>query len=227
MSLRHALLAILAAKPMTGYDLVKYFDGTVAYLWSAPHSQIYPELRRMERDGLLDVEVVPRGERAEKRVYVINDAGRAELHEWSTQLMGYQPERDVYRLRAAHFEFSSYRAARRQLQEHLNHYTRALHDWQQMVGDVEARQVPLLRQRLTQRPEAEHEAIVAFKRFAFRGEVAKAEAEIAWAKEGLELIDDLEGRGVPLWRADDDLPESEPAEDAAQALPGATRQKPS
>jgi len=76
---------------------VKYFDGTVAYVWSAPHSQIYPELRRMERDGLLDVEVVPRGERAKKRVYVITDAGRAELHSWSTELATYQPERDVYR----------------------------------------------------------------------------------------------------------------------------------
>jgi DNA-binding PadR family transcriptional regulator len=199
VSLRHALLAILTAKPMTGYDLVKYFDGTVAYVWSAPHSQIYPELRRMERDGLLDVEVVPRGERAEKRVYVINDAGCAELQGWSTQLAAYQPERDVYRLRAAHFEFSTYEAARRQLREHLNHYTKALHDWQQMISDVEARRVPLMQQRLLQRPEPEHEPIVAFKRFAFRGEVAKAETEIAWAKEGLALLDDLEKRGVPLW----------------------------
>ena len=178
---------------------MKYFDGTVAYVWSAPHSQIYPELRRMERDGLLDVEVVPRGERAKKRVYVITDAGRAELHSWSTELATYQPERDVYRLRAAHFEFSSYEAARRQLREHLNHYTKALLAWRQMVSDVEARTVPLLQQRLLQRPESEHEPIVAFKRFAFRGEVAKAEAEIAWAKEGLALLDDLEQRGVPLW----------------------------
>lgn len=199
MSLRHALLAILTAKPMTGYDLVKYFDGAQAYVWSAPHSQIYPELRRMERDGLLDVEVVPRGERAEKRVYVINDAGAAELQEWASQLAAYQPERDVYRLRAAHFEFSSYEAARRQLREHLNHYTKALHDWQQIVTDVDARRVPLLQQRLIQRPESEHEAIVAFKRFAFHGEVAKAKTEIAWAEEGLALLDDLEQRGVPLW----------------------------
>jgi DNA-binding PadR family transcriptional regulator len=219
VSLRHALLAILTAKPMTGYDLVKYFDGTVAYVWSAPHSQIYPELRRMERDGLLDVEVVPRGERAEKRVYVINEAGRAELQGWSTELAAYQPERDVYRLRAAHFEFSSYDAARRQLREHLNHYTKALHDWQQMVSDVEALRVPLLQQRLLQRPEPEHEPIVAFKRFAFRGEVAQAETEIAWAEEGLALLDDMEQRGVPLWG------QGEPgnSEDAAAAGERTTR----
>lgn len=199
MSLRHALLAILTAKPMTGYDLVKYFDGTINYVWSAPHSQIYPELRRMERDGLLDVKIVPRGERAEKRVYEINEEGLGELRSWSTVLAGYQPERDVYRLRAAHFELSTYEAARRQLREHVNHYTKLMRDWQQLISDLEARRVPLLRERLHRRPESEHEAIVAFKQFAFRGEVTKAQAEIAWAEEGLELLDDLEARGAQLW----------------------------
>jgi len=184
---------------MTGYDLVKYFDGSVAYVWSAPHSQIYPELRRMESDGLLDVEVLPRGERAEKRLYVVNDAGLAELRRWSLEPATYLPERDPYRLRAAHFEFASYDAARLQLQEHLNHFTRALHDWEQMVRGVETKRVALLQRRLADRPEPEHEAIQAFRRFAFRGEVAKAKFEIAWAKEGLALLDDLEARGVALW----------------------------
>lgn len=53
--------------------------------------------------------------------------------------------------------------------------------------------------RLRQRPRAEYEAIVEFKRFAFRGESAKARAEIDWAEEGLALLDRLEGEGVPFW----------------------------
>ncbi|MFI6833620.1 PadR family transcriptional regulator [Kribbella sp. NPDC050241] len=199
MSLRHALLAVLTAEPMTGYDLVKYFDGSVAYVWSAPHSQIYPELRRMEGDGLLDVEVVPRGERAEKRLYAVNEAGLAELRRWSLEPVVHPPERDPYRLRAAHFEFASYDAARLQLQEHLSHFTRALRDWEQMVRNVESRQVPLMRKRFSGRPKREHEAIQAFRRFAFRGEVAKAKFEIAWAKEGLAMLSDLEASGAQLW----------------------------
>lgn len=198
MSLRHALLALLTAEPMTGYDLVKYFDGTIANVWSAPASQIYPELRRMEADGLIDVRIIPRGERAQKREYAINDNGMVVLKEWLNELSGYLPERDVYRLRAAHFELGSYEAARRQLTEHLNHYTKVLRDCQQVIADIKAVRVPLLRERLKQRPDAEHEAIIAFKAFSFRGEAAKAETEIAWAQEGLELIDDLERRGAPL-----------------------------
>ncbi|QFY10206.1 PadR family transcriptional regulator [Nonomuraea phyllanthi] len=199
MSLRHALLAVLTAKPMTGYDLVKYFDGSVAFVWSAPHSQIYPELRRMENDGLVEVQVVPRGERAEKRVYSISEAGFEELRDWLVTLAPYQGERDPYRLRSAHFEIGTYDAARRQLQEHVRHYSRALREWEQMIDDVEAHRVSLLRQRLANRPETEHEAIVAFRRLAFRGEAAKARMEIAWAEEGLELLDELEQKGVELW----------------------------
>ncbi|TMQ91589.1 PadR family transcriptional regulator [Actinomadura soli] len=198
MSQRHALLATLTAQPMTGYELVKYFDGSFAYVWSAPHSQIYPELRRMERDGLVGVEVVPRGERAEKRVYSINEAGLAELQRWEREPTPYQSERDPYRLKAAHFEQATYEAARHQLQEHLRHFARALRDWEQMLADLDARRVSLLRRRLEQRPEEEHEAIVAFRKLAFRGEVLKARAEIAWAEEGLALLDELEGKGVPL-----------------------------
>ncbi|MEO3892214.1 PadR family transcriptional regulator [Nonomuraea sp. B5E05] len=199
MSLRHALLAILTAEPMTGYDLVKYFDGSIAFVWNAPHSQIYPELRRMERDGLVEVRVVPRGEKAEKRIYSISETGFAELRNWLTTLAPYQGERDQYRLRSAHFEMATYDAARRQLREHLRHYSQALREWEQMVDDLENRRVSLLQQRLAQRPEAEHEAIIAFRRFAFRGEAAKARTEIAWAEEGLALLDDLEAKRVPLW----------------------------
>lgn len=199
MSLRHALLALLTAQPMTGYELVKYFDGTTANVWSAPHSQIYPELRRMEADGLIDVRVLPRGERAKKREYAVNESGMTEFRKWVDETSSYQPERDVHRLRASHFELSTYDSARRQLTAHLNHYTKMLQDAQQFMADIEARRVPLLRERLKRRPEPEHEAIVAYKLFAYGGQVSKAEVEIEWARRGLELIENLESRQVPLY----------------------------
>ena len=77
MSLRHALLAILAVEPMTGYDLTKHFSRSAAYVWHAPHSQIYPELRKLEAEGLVTAESVARGDRGVKRTYSITDAGLA------------------------------------------------------------------------------------------------------------------------------------------------------
>ena len=46
MSLRHALLGVLKDQPLTGYDLVRHFQGTVGFLWSAPQSQIYHTLAK-------------------------------------------------------------------------------------------------------------------------------------------------------------------------------------
>ena len=44
MSLRHGLLDLLAGEPMSGYDLTRYFSASMANVWPAQHSQIYPEL---------------------------------------------------------------------------------------------------------------------------------------------------------------------------------------
>lgn len=210
MSLRHALLAVLTAEPMTGYDLVKYFDGSVVFVWNAPHSQIYPELRRMCNEGLLDVEEIPRGERATKKRYSINEEGLRELRKWAERTQTLQPERDPYRLRAAYFEWSTFESARRQLQEHLNHYLVYQKQWESMLADLESNRVPLLKRRLETRPPSEHEAISAFKRFAFNGEISRARMEITWAEEGLRLLDDLERRKVKL--ASDRYPIEETSE---------------
>lgn len=80
MSLRHAILSLLADRPDTGYELAKRFDGMLSsHAWHASHSQIYPELRRMTAAGL--VEVIEEGARG-SRTYTITDAGRAELRDW-------------------------------------------------------------------------------------------------------------------------------------------------
>ena len=41
MSLRHAFLGVLKDQPLTGCDLVRHFQCTVGFPWSAPQSQIY------------------------------------------------------------------------------------------------------------------------------------------------------------------------------------------
>jgi DNA-binding PadR family transcriptional regulator len=80
MSLRHALLGLLAEEPASGYDLAKKFERVLQrYAWHARHSQIYPELNRMAVDGL--VTVVAEGARG-RRTYAVTDPGRADLRRW-------------------------------------------------------------------------------------------------------------------------------------------------
>lgn len=79
MSLRHAILGLLERRPSTGYELAQMFDLSLATAWHASHSQIYPELSKLEDAGL--VEVVARGPRRSK-TYALTDAGRDELRRW-------------------------------------------------------------------------------------------------------------------------------------------------
>jgi DNA-binding PadR family transcriptional regulator len=64
---------------MSGYDLTREFDLTLSHVWSARHSQIYPELRRLAYDEL--IEQFDAGPRGRKR-YAVTDAGRAEVLRW-------------------------------------------------------------------------------------------------------------------------------------------------
>jgi len=80
MSLRYALLGLLAEEPASGYDLARKFERNLRrYAWHAQHSQIYPELSRLAAEGLATViEHGPRG----RRTYAITDIGRIELRRW-------------------------------------------------------------------------------------------------------------------------------------------------
>lgn len=87
MSLRYAVLGLLARRPSTGYELTQTFDRSLRSSWQARHSQIYPELAKLEAADL--VEVVGHGARRSK-TYGITPAGRAELRRW---LVEAEPDR--------------------------------------------------------------------------------------------------------------------------------------
>jgi PadR family transcriptional regulator AphA len=82
MSLRHAILGLLTVEPATGYDLTQRFDKSLANAWHASHSQIYPELARLDEEGM--VEVVGEGPRR-SRTWAVTDVGREELRRWMTE----------------------------------------------------------------------------------------------------------------------------------------------
>jgi DNA-binding PadR family transcriptional regulator len=79
VSLRHAVLGLLAVEPATGYELTRKFDVSLASAWHASHSQIYPELARLQEAGM--IEVVGEGARR-SRTYAVTPAGRDELRAW-------------------------------------------------------------------------------------------------------------------------------------------------
>jgi DNA-binding PadR family transcriptional regulator len=82
VSLKYAILSLLAHDPLTGYELMKLFDGSVGYFWHATHPQIYKELARLEAAGDIAHRSVEQRGRPTKKIYSLSDSGRQELVEW-------------------------------------------------------------------------------------------------------------------------------------------------
>lgn len=191
MSLRYALLALLTAEPLTGYDVAKRFSASVGHVWHAPDSQIYPELRRMEKEGLLAGEDVRWGPNSTKKRYRVTDTGIDALREWMNTPLDYAPGRDAPHMQAAYLEWAHPDHARDHMRRHIAHHRDQLEQWTATRAAILDRSNPTIAQRLQRYPEVDHERVIAYKAFAYDGLIARAEAEIAWARQGLDLIDKL------------------------------------
>jgi DNA-binding PadR family transcriptional regulator len=66
--LRYIILGLLAQQDLAGCDIKKMFEGELGDFWHSNHSQIYPELRKMETDGLIEYHTVLVGKKQEKKV---------------------------------------------------------------------------------------------------------------------------------------------------------------
>ena len=46
---RHAILGVLGFCPMSGYDVKKLIERSIAHFWNESYGQIYPILNRLKR----------------------------------------------------------------------------------------------------------------------------------------------------------------------------------
>jgi DNA-binding PadR family transcriptional regulator len=67
----------------TGYDIKKVIDGSTRFFWTASFGQIYPELKRLRRAGLVHAKQEPRG-KVKRTVYELTPKGEQALREWLT-----------------------------------------------------------------------------------------------------------------------------------------------
>jgi DNA-binding PadR family transcriptional regulator len=187
MSLRHAILGLVSLEPTTGYDLSKTFGDSILYAWVAGQPQIYTELARMEREGLVTSRDAPRG-RATKRLYDITDAGATELRRWVAEPNAYVQERDVVRLRSMLLDLAEPNHCEALFATHLAHYRPYLARVLRMLEAVKAQQTPLTQARLAKRPKREHASIIALRVISLQLKRDQALAEIAWAEAGLSIM---------------------------------------
>jgi DNA-binding PadR family transcriptional regulator len=70
---RAAILALLAERPMHGYEMIQELEARTGGVWRPSPGSVYPTLQLLEDEGLIA------GEEAEgRRRFALTDAGRAE-----------------------------------------------------------------------------------------------------------------------------------------------------
>lgn len=73
---REAVLALLAERPMHGYEMLAELEERTEGVWRPSPGSVYPTLQMLEDEGLVE------GEKAEgKRMYALTDAGREHVEQ--------------------------------------------------------------------------------------------------------------------------------------------------
>ncbi len=96
MPLSHAILGFLGYQPMSGYDLKKYFDQSITHFWSATQSHIYKALENLEKEGLVESQVIQQEGKPNRKQYQITDEGRSELLRWVSTPLPFEVTRQAW-----------------------------------------------------------------------------------------------------------------------------------
>lgn len=117
-TLRSIILGLLGAHPMSGYDIKRAFDRSLATYWNAGNSQIYTTLKHLEEQGAVASEVIQQEGRPNRRVYSLTPTGRAELEAWLREPVPARFTKDEFLTKLFFCGQTSDDSALRHLEEH-------------------------------------------------------------------------------------------------------------
>jgi DNA-binding PadR family transcriptional regulator len=75
------ILGMLAARPRSGYEIKRLVDSSARFFWTASYGQIYPELKKLEKAGLIAGTDSSQGAR-QRTTFKLTAAGKRAAHEW-------------------------------------------------------------------------------------------------------------------------------------------------
>jgi len=79
---RHAILGVLSLCPMSGYDVKKLIERSIAHFWNESYGQIYPILNRLAAEGFAERRREKQRGKPDRYVYSLTAKGRQELERW-------------------------------------------------------------------------------------------------------------------------------------------------
>jgi PadR family transcriptional regulator AphA len=120
MSLRFALLGLLAANPSSGYDLKRTITRSTYFIWNATGPQIYTTLHKLREDGYITTEELAQRGKPDKQIHTITPLGRAALEAFMSEPIRASVTRDEVLLRIFFGNLAHPEAMRRELEAYLD-----------------------------------------------------------------------------------------------------------
>ena len=90
----YAILGMLSLRPMSGYDIRKTVEQSIAHFWNESYGQIYPTLRRLATRGFVVRRVGDANGRSDRQVYALTKRGQTRLREWLIEAPESRPFRN-------------------------------------------------------------------------------------------------------------------------------------
>ncbi len=163
------MLGALSVEPMTGYRLRAAITDTLGHFWHESFGQIYPTLKALEADGLVEREGATRS-----GAFRITARGTARLHELLAEPFTLPPARDPLLLRLFFGRHVDPELTRERITQALDAAVARSEEFARVRAEIEGQ------------PDAADGVYWLLTLSA--GEHA-ARARIAWAREALELLD--------------------------------------
>ncbi|HET8842093.1 MAG TPA: PadR family transcriptional regulator [Ktedonobacteraceae bacterium] len=136
-TLGYALLARLARKPHSGYELLQALKKPIGFFWRAGQSQIYPELKRLELLGLVSFEVIEQPNRPDKKLYSITSEGREALRKWAVAPVEPEPSRNELLLKTYSLWLADPGQALKLFQTHASLHINQLTRYEHILASIQ------------------------------------------------------------------------------------------
>jgi len=124
MSLRFALLGLLAVQPASGYDLKRAINRSTYFIWNATGPQIYNTLHKLREEGYITSKSLAQRGKPDKQVHTITASGQAALKAFMSEPIRASVTRDEVLLRIFFGNFASKTTIKRELESYLERIRR-------------------------------------------------------------------------------------------------------
>lgn len=175
-SLKYAILGLIIRNPISGYDIMKEFNEELVNFWSAKHSQIYPELKKLVDEGLVEYTVIITATVLEKKLYSITEKGKRDFLSWLIQIEPLEPTpKEVFRLRMYYANHIEKEHLKEMLQDQL---------------DQRVKKLAYLKEAMDNYSEVPATTDVAFGDYiVLDGAILREKSSIQWLKNCLKHLE--------------------------------------